>query len=171
MAETTLSFAERLILANQYRMLMKLEPSQAEDYRQALEIVESGYEFLYETLDPALHTTSVGHDTAQEVCNILDMFGSFENSAKKLGMTAADLKVEFEGLDSDSHHEHYSFAMFMRRKLGRWSELETYPDNSHSSATLTKYRNMLTHWVEIGKPTELNREQLDLMASSAHQRP
>jgi hypothetical protein len=46
----TLSKTERLILLNQYRILEKVDPGQANSWRNAAEIVDNGYTLEYDSL-------------------------------------------------------------------------------------------------------------------------
>ncbi|MBW9113175.1 YfbU family protein [Rhizobium cauense] len=160
MPDTSLTFAERLILSNQFRILGLLNPSDIEHYRQAGEIVESGYEFLYSEISPAMNLEPISSEFGQEVYDILDLFRAIEGSAMDLNKTTSDLHAKFEGFDGNNDDDHFGFAKFVRRDLGRWSELEKYPHNSHSSASLPRYRKMLQRWQSIGKPFKMTEDQI-----------
>lgn len=165
MADTSLTFAERAILANQFQILERLEPERAADYAQSREIVENGYEALYETINPAIKTAPVPREASKEVYGILDMFKAIELSLGKIGRNADELAVAFEGFETDSEH-HFQFAYFLRRKQGRWAELSHYPDSA-SKASLPRYRRMLDAWHSLGKPSELTEEQLKALSGKA----
>lgn len=166
MTHETLDFAQRLILANQYRMLLMLAPHQGPQYRQSLEIVQAGYEFLYETLDPDLRTAVVPHSVAKEVCAIFDMHLAFQKSATALGSTANEMGLTFAGFHEEEHSDECRFATFMRRELGRWPELAYYPDRSTDSTCLARYRALLVFWNALGSPAELTKEQFIEIAAS-----
>lgn len=163
MTDTPLSFAERAILANQYRILEKLDPQRASDYAQSREIVESGYEFLYETIDPAIKTAAVPPEASQEVYSILDMFQALETSVRRMGSGAETLSIAFEGFDGEHDEHHYGFAYFLRRKQGKWSELSHYPDRANGT-TLPRYRQMLDAWQAIGRPQTMTEAQIRQLA-------
>lgn len=154
-----LSYAERLILANQYAILEKLDPDNGREYMNAQEIVQSGYEFLYETLNPSMDRV-IPAEASQEVFDILDMFRAIEGSAQDIGKTPAELRADFEGFDANNDHEHYGFCRFVRRSLGRWSELDKYPDNSHSTISLPRYREMLKRWRALGSSFNLTEREI-----------
>lgn len=163
MTNTTLTFAERATLANQYQILEKLDPEHAEDYAQAREIVENGYEALYETINPAIKTAAVPAEAGKEVFDILDMFKAIEGSLSKLGRSADEMSIAFEGFDASSHH-HFKLAYFLRRKQGKWAELSQYPDTSSGTA-LPRYRKMMEAWHSLGKPSEMSEEQLRTLSN------
>jgi uncharacterized protein len=88
----------------------------------------------------------------QETCNILDMYRLLTSSFERL--SAADKKrvekeadifkeyVHYQGFDGN-HDEHIGVVGYLVTKLKRYTEIK-HPDlNSHSSATLPKYRRML----------------------------
>jgi uncharacterized protein len=155
----TLSCAERILLANQFKILEILDPNSANEYSQSREIVEAGYQYLYETINTSISTADMPAETGEEVSEILDMFCVLEHSSKDLGKTIEQLEVTFDGFEeSDAHH--YHFAMFARRKLGRWSELKHYPDSSQTESTLPRYRSMLDSWRTMGKPSKLSEEEI-----------
>lgn len=155
----TLSYAERILLANQFKILEILDPHSAKDYSQSREIVEAGYQYLYETVNTSISTADMPMETGEEVCEILDMFCVLEHSSKDMGKTMEQLDVTFDGFDeSDGHH--YHFAMFARRKLDRWSELKHYPDSSQTESMLPRYRSMLHTWRTMGKPNKLSEEEI-----------
>lgn len=164
MAHKTLTFAERLILSNQFTILEKLDPDQAEYYSEAQEIVNRGYEYLYEEINPSVYETAVPHDVGKEVVDILDMFRALEFSCRDLSISARSLRVDFDGFDGNSNTGHFSLAKFFRRNKGNWDELKEYPDNSHSSGTLDRYRSMLDRWEKLDRKFELSEEEITEIA-------
>jgi hypothetical protein len=77
-----LTEVERLTLANQYRILEKLEPD-AEGHRHAAEALESGYEGLYERLMFQWISKPVPEAITEPVCRsrpeaMLNLMGSTE---------------------------------------------------------------------------------------------
>ena len=138
-----------------------MDPDSSADYKQSREIVESGYEFLYETLNPSIHTEPMPKHAGDELYSILDMFRALEFSAKDIGKTTQEMSVEFEGFDGNHDGHHYRLSIFVRRTQGKWSELSHYPDNSHSQASLPRYRKMLKAWKGMGKPHKLTEKQIE----------
>lgn len=159
MTDFPLTFAERVIIANQFKILEAVDPGNASDYAQSREIVEKGYASLYETINPAVSTGSVAPETGREVDDILSMFQAIEGSATRLDKAPGDLSVSFEGFHADEDGTHYEIATFVRRKLGRWGALAHYPDDA-SRSVLGHYRQMLRRWDAIGRPAEMTEDQL-----------
>ena len=160
MTEKTLTYAERLILSNQLTILQKLDPDQAEYYSEAQEIVNSGYEFLYEEINPSVYERVIPHQVSQEVVDILDMFRALEFSCRELKIPAKDLGADFDGFDGNSTTGHFSFAKFLRRTKGGWDELKDYPDNSHSAVSLEHYLLMLDRWEKLKRKFELSDKEI-----------
>ncbi len=160
MTQKTLTYAERLILSNQLTILQKIDPDQAEYYSEAQEIVNSGYEALYGDINASVYDETVPYDICKETMEILDMFRALEYSCRKLGVEAKDLNADFDGFDGNATEGHHGFARFLRRTQGKWSELKSYPDNSHSSATLNSYRLMIERWHRIGRSFEMSEAQI-----------
>ena len=164
MADVTLTFAERLLLANQFKILEALDPKSASEYSQSREIVEAGYQYLYETINPSISTVDMPVEASQEVGEILDMFRALEHSSKEIGKTTEELEVCFEGFDANNDDHHYHFAKFTRRKLMNWVELLRYPDNSHTQSSLPRYRSMVENWRAMGKPHTLSEKDIAALA-------
>ncbi|RZS82060.1 hypothetical protein EV217_2873 [Phyllobacterium myrsinacearum] len=151
-----LSYAERLILYNQYEILKKLDPKQAAVHEENQEIVYAGYEILYPDL--GLSETSVTVEVSQEVHEILNMFRALKFSADRHGYVLDGYGAQFDGFDGN-HDDHYGYAQFLRRKQKKWKELEKRPDNSHGNV-LGRYRNMLDRWQKHGKEHDLTVDQI-----------
>lgn len=164
LADTSLTFSARAILSNQYQILEKIDPSRASDYAQSREIVESGYESLYETINPAIRTTVEPAKASREVPAILDMFLAVEKSAGILGRNADEFSIAFEGFDSEHDEHHFGFAYFLRRKQGKWQELSHYPDKANGPM-LTRYRKLLAAWHALGRPYEMTEAQMRELAA------
>ena len=70
-----LTIVEREILANQFRILEKLEgDNQQRDYRNLIEALESGYELHYMDVFEDLSETTLSKDDCRRVLDILEMF-------------------------------------------------------------------------------------------------
>jgi uncharacterized protein YfbU (UPF0304 family) len=144
-----LTFAERWILSNQYRMLQFLEGTPSPFYEQAIEILESGYEDEYEyaaqyvknddrILDPVI---------AKETRDILQMFSEMSWAYEELGKPE-DIDttlLKFWGFDGNNNIEHLSYANFLKRK-GDYRDVSVF--NSHSD-NIETYRDMLRVWEQI----------------------
>lgn len=160
-----LSDVERLLLANQFRILEKLSPDTSEknDYAQRAEVLEQGFTGLYQWVFEVL-ATAVPEQVCEEVFEILNMHSALRNSfaalEDKSGLDVAN--VAFLGFDGNEETEYYSFAEFLRRKCdgGRYGQLREDPDNSHAPV-LESYRRMLYVWHNLGSPYMMTKEQIN----------
>lgn len=155
-----LTYAERVILSNQFQILAKLDPDNAADHKQSQEIIDSGYEALYGTAAANVFEESVPVEVCEEVHDILDMYRNFAFSCRDLGIEPEALGADFDGFDANAGTGHYGYAHFRRRDQGLWSELKGYPDNSHSSSSLPTYRSMLQRYRTVGKHIKLTEEEI-----------
>ena len=109
-----LTFAERWILSNQYRILEELLPDQASDFARAREVVERGYEYWYSEVSSNISEETMSEEEGQEVNNILFMFrvlnGSYTQLLDKEGIDAA--YTTFRGFDGNDETRQFAFAQF-----------------------------------------------------------
>jgi uncharacterized protein len=151
-----LSREQRWILANQYRILEKLYPEEAEYHARAREVLENGYELNYDWIAPQIAERTMSADACKEVLDILDMFRALERSYDQLREQPADIEehaVRFHGFDGNHETDQLSYASFLIEKDGKWQELGDHGDHLNSHAPLLgSYRRMFNVWQEL--PTE-----------------
>jgi uncharacterized protein len=140
-----LSRAERLILANQYRILALVDEQNASSNENNAEILLNGYTGLYHNLFDSL-SDEVPESVTEEIHNILSMFRTLENSIASLPAGEKQqlhlTRLGFEGFDGNND-DHYHIAKFMVEKQELYDEYEKHSMNSHSSASLPRYRRQL----------------------------
>jgi len=161
-----LTWAERLTLWNQYEILKRLNPDDTKEYETNQEILSNGYEQYYSEINPSIYEKTVKPEVSREVEDILSMFRAMKFSCQRLGHTPKSHSAEFEGFDGNDDGGQYGFAHFVRRTLGKWEELKDRPDNSHSSASLDRYRRMYETWQRLGGSYELTADQIEEIAES-----
>lgn len=166
--EISLNVWERLILANQYAILERLDNGNACSHRNAREIVERGYEHLYDTLTPLIETEVLPNEVSREVYDILDMFRAIEQSMKDMGKMPSEFGSHFDGFELNSAPAHHDFSKFVRRSLGYWQDLSRYPDTSQDASSLFRYRAMLLRWKSLGAPFALSAAQIVVVSDSAN---
>lgn len=162
--EKKLTFGERLILSNQLAILKIIDRKEAEQYEQAEEIVNCGYEHLYGEINPFVFEP-FPKQVADEVVAILDMHRSIERSCRLLDLSPSELGVSFQGFLSTCQEGHYGFAWFLRRQQGKWEELSQYPDDSSIVHSLGLYRGMLARWNALGRKSRLTQAEMLLVSS------
>ena len=161
----TLTINERLLLANQYLILEKLYPDEADSIKQMRTIVEKGYELHYNDLNVAITECRLTEEACREVMDILDMYRALSDSCNRLEEKEGieKKKIQFDGFDGNDSSGRFFYARFLILSQGRWQEvLEGRPGfdlNSHSSV-IEIYRRMLNVWNELGKKFDLTRDEI-----------
>lgn len=150
------SFAERLVLFNQYEILKNLDPEKSSMYARHQEVVEKGLESLYGEL--GISETTVSEETAEEVSNILQMFQAIKKSSNGVSNNIAD-RTKFVGFGPSQSSAHFSYADFLSRVLKLPQEISKSADN-RPELQLEKYRTMLKRWDEIGRRHKLSADQI-----------
>jgi len=151
-----LSREQRWMLANQYRILERLYPDEAEYYAQAREVLERGYELNYDWIAPHILERTMSEVECKEVLDILDMFSALERSYRQMAEKPAGVEehdVQFHGFDGNHETDQLGYASFLIEKEGKWQELADHGDHLNSHAPfLDWYRRMLRVWQE--RPTK-----------------
>jgi uncharacterized protein YfbU (UPF0304 family) len=155
-----LSWTERVMLHNQFRILELLDPAKAEEYQQKQEIVGKGYEALYATLNENVAGEPAPKSVSEEVHEIFELFRALNNSARKIDNVDASPPVMFQGFDGTHEPNHYAYAIFVIEKQGLWKE---HRANSYNSGApmLPKYARMIQAWSKHGRSGELDRNQIE----------
>ena len=146
----TLSITERQILANQFKILSKLEDDN-EFYERKVEILEEGYTGQYREIF-VVSEKEISYDICIETHDILTMFRGISNAIPSLNdeqIESLDFyKLHFKGFDANQD-KHYYYARFMIEGQGKWPEYRELYLNSHNSNTILEYRKMLTVYKKI----------------------
>jgi uncharacterized protein YfbU (UPF0304 family) len=140
-----LTKAERLILANQYRILGLLNPDELPACNRACEILQQGYTLEYSSLPPGLDT-NIAKYKCVEVTEVLNMYRALKIAARDLppgALSAEDAK--FQGFDGNHETEHFQYARFLLDTPGFHDESKEDARNSHRRM-LPLYRRMLAAW-------------------------
>jgi uncharacterized protein YfbU (UPF0304 family) len=158
--EIKLSQTERLILANQYKILAKVEPENSGQFNYLKEILERGYEGLYYYLFEGIDSEGISKSVTDETHEILTMYRRIKPSIENSENPDID-QIKFKGFDGN-HQSHYHIMKFMVEDLGLYSEYKDSYYNSHSQIPLTKYRDMLQVYKTFNLEyfAELTNEQI-----------
>jgi len=149
----------RAILYNQYEILKHLDPDQAGDYEKYQSVLSSGYTHLYDNILIHISPDEASPDMQQETFDILSMFRAL-NIAKRNGWVPTDEDdAKFNGFDGNND-DHYHFAAFLLDDEGLFDE-SSPSKNSHSIATLARYRRMLGVWTALEKTYELTSDEAE----------
>ena len=144
-----LTTVERLILANQFRILEHLD--QSEDWARLRKIVEEGYALQYD-------------DLSREVWDILNMFSmmkrAYENLPPEERKEIQEYVVRFSGFDGNNEPERVRYTRFIVDDLGRFSDLDRGDDFNSHMPSLATYRRMLPAWEASDDRHNLSKEDL-----------
>jgi len=140
---------ERKILANQFTILEKLDPSRAAEYAEAREVFEDGFEGEYEQQLQDVYDglDTMSPDDCKYVGDVLQMYDMMQGAFKN-GQTAGvdPARLRFPGFDGNNETKFVAYARHMR-KYGKWTFLDLAAEdfNSHSQ-TEGRYKRMLGEW-------------------------
>jgi len=157
-----LTKVERLILANQFRILKESNPQ--DNHLRRAEVLENGFESLYEEEVFGTIFDSMKEEEGTFVVDVLSMYRGLHDSYLKLkdkgDLTVEDIK--FLGFDGNEEDKHFSFTNFFIKDMERFAEIDELCEgyfNSHS-AKIPTYRRMLEKWVLI-EPVERHEMTID----------
>lgn len=158
MIPETLSVVERQILANQFKILSKIE-NDTHTYEMKIEILENGYtEMYFEVFDLNIDEIPIG--VCEETTQILHMYRRINNTIAGLSETERiDLDLEqikFEGFDAQKDG-HYHYMNFLIDNMNLWPEYSDIYLNCHSPYQLSKYQRMLEYQTFL-----LDNDQYDI---------
>jgi uncharacterized protein YfbU (UPF0304 family) len=146
---TTLSKVERLMLANQLRILEKLDSENADAYKKDRDIIVHGYTIEYEDVFTDIYD-EMSVEECRYVYDVLDLYrvliSSYDKLKDKQGLTLDDVK--FLGFDGNNESKRWAFAEHLKKE-GRWTETLTGGLNSHSMSTMSLYPKMLKRFEPI----------------------
>jgi uncharacterized protein YfbU (UPF0304 family) len=145
-----LSNYERQVLANQFCILSKLHENDESDYltknyKMKQDIISNGYTGEYHEIFD-VSKEEISPEICNETSEILNMYRRINYSIETLSEEEKenlDLeRISFEGFDANND-SHYGYLNFMIENLDKWQEYKGKYINSHSIASLRKYRSML----------------------------
>lgn len=170
MDELTLDLKDRMILVNQFRILEKVDPDNADGYRRAIEILENGYELDYGSIDGLLNRETVSVAVCREVYDILDMYRRLVDSYAKLDDKTGieEREVKFPGFDGNNEGEHLSYGRFLNSQ-GKYEE--SLVINSHT-LMIHAYRRMITAFEPLKSKGALTKADIqEVLAARFHSSP
>jgi uncharacterized protein len=159
-----LSKKDRLIIANQLKILEKLYPDEARAYAQHRKAIEDGYSLHYDRLVEHFGE-EMTEDDCREVLDILDMYRTITFSSEKIDDKRGidEMWVRFRGFDGNNEGSQFSYALYFIVDLERFAELKygaQYPDLNSHAPTLDKYRRMLRVWRSFENRFDLDKTRL-----------
>lgn len=147
---------ERLILHNQYEILMHLDPQEKERYKINQKIVYSGFKYDYnELIDFLDEETPI--QVSEFVWDVLQMYRTLSDSYGELSpeekQQIDERDITYDGFDGNEEGKYYTYANFVLKDLGRYEEIYNGGKgrlNSHSNR-VSKYKKMVSIWKEVSE--------------------
>lgn len=170
MNDIKLSDGERLILANQYRILARLYPEEADRHLLCVDILQRGFSAFYGDVFGNIQEEMTRKDREHVVC-ILRIYEALQNSYAKLhDKSEIDASaLRFPGFDGNRESQMLGFARALRES-GRFDKVETVTPNldSHHLQWM-EYRRMINTWRTFGSPSELTKLRIRRILSASSQ--
>ncbi|PVX41329.1 hypothetical protein C8D76_10225 [Pasteurella langaaensis DSM 22999] len=138
---------QRLILANQYKLLGLLEPDNAKAYQRAEAIVRGGFELELKELSHDF--SEVTEQECQIVLDTLEMYKalhvSYNNLADKSAITP--LRLQFVGYCAVREKKYLNYLRFISGVEGKYQEFMQCEHGCDSQTPMwDKYSKMLDVW-------------------------
>lgn len=157
-----LDLKDRLMLANQYRILSFLDKDSKSYYNKLIQILERGYEGLYSELTLSF-TEPMNRSEITFVMDVLDLHSAI---GLYVSLHEDDKEVKehrcatFLGFAGNQETNYLGLTRYFINIEGKWSDLkEGGRDFNSHMPMLDHYKKMLIKWGELGRPYELTREQ------------
>jgi uncharacterized protein YfbU (UPF0304 family) len=148
-----LSDKDRLILANQYEILSKLDENESDTYVLLAKSLRDGHKWLYQTQLENMLSENLSDEETQHVLDIAGLYGTLKDSYSRISDKSGidEELLDFPGFDGNNEYELLNFANALVEN-GRYEvTLEPKGKNSHMPTTET-YRRMIAKWRELGEP-------------------
>lgn len=147
---------ERLILANQYEILGKLNNNQAN--LDLAENLRDGHESIYN--EKIYVSPILSKDVSDLVYSILGLYeaiqDSFDNLSDKGSLTLE--RVKFPGFDGNHEGEYMRFVSAL---VDNHQFAHVKADRNSHSGKVSTYENMISKWVSLGKAHSLSLDDIE----------
>lgn len=159
-----LNRTERLILANQCRILEKLYPDEADYLAHHRRALEAGYELHYEDVASHVYEETLNSQECRFVLDTMGMYDmiqrAYDQVEDKSGIKEWDIK--FHGFDGNNETSHMAYARyFCEPPDPRFGNLRLGDDgfNSHME-NISRYRAMLAEWEKSADKHKLTKDDI-----------
>ena len=165
------SLTERLILANQYRIMELIDPESSDHYGRIQDALRSGYELEYANLVSGFlqGADAMTAEECREVFDILDTFRvlgrAYDALEDKSDIDEGDIR--FAGFDGN-HEKQYGYSHYLREQ-GKWDELMPHGAINSHHATMHRYRPMAEAWKQTSRDRrygELTRDDIERIVAA-----
>ncbi len=157
---------DRLSLVNQYLILEKLYPEDADYYAKTRKIFEEGYTLHYDDAFRGLDD-ELSEDDCSFVIDTLDMYDALQHAYKRLSdrSNIDENRLKFPGFDGNNESQYLAYARFFIEDLGRFEDLDMYGFNSHMPS-IDRYRRMIAAWNSSSDRYSLTKDDIERIINS-----
>lgn len=151
-----MTHAQCLILSNQYKMLILLDPDNAKRYRRYQTIIEAGFGLQIKELEQDF--AELSEENCQTIIDIMEMYHalqvSWENLSSKADIT--DKRVIFLGFDAVTEAHYLNYVRFLVNSEGRYCHFVRGSDDFNAQTPMwDKYLRMLNVWTSCPRQYHL----------------
>lgn len=164
---------ERLALVNQFLILEKLYPEEADYYAKHRQAIAEGYELHYAWIYEGL-LDGLSEEECKFVLDILELYRALDFASIK--SQNKEFKehywLKFKGFDGNYESSYMAYCRYFIVDLGRFDELrynQELPDLNSHMPSVPKYSAMVELWKGMDKPFELSEDQaLEILEAQSH---
>jgi uncharacterized protein len=154
---------ERLILANQYRILGHFEPENANESQGFCRALESGYEAEFERIATGIDADILNAEECHRVVDVMSMYLALQSAYTRLddttgidpGLTA------FPGYDGNEEGSRAAYARYCQGQGERFKGLKSWTEDFDSHYSMrAKYARMLEAWEASEQKYQLTKDDV-----------
>ena len=164
MSKIKLSKVERIILANQFRILAALEPDSAIEHQNRADCLQSGY--LEQASLERYVEDELAHDVHELVYDTLDMFQALKDAKRKI-LELKKITIKFPGFDEKKEAKYLAYSRHLIERDVRFSDCaKDGPFATHSEMVET-YEKMTKKWRSSSDRFDLDLEDVRRIAEAS----
>ncbi|PJG81920.1 YfbU family protein [Caviibacterium pharyngocola] len=138
---------QRLILANQYKLMGLLEPNNAKKYQRLEAIVKGGFGLELKELDKEF--SDISEEECRTVLDTLEMYHALQVSYNNLGdkSSVTPHRLQFAGYCAVREKKYLNYLRFITGTEGKYQEFMRCEHGCDSQTPMwDKYSKMLEIW-------------------------
>lgn len=173
MKEVNFSIPERMILANQLKILEKLYPGEENSLERQRIALEEGFSRIYDEMALPFND-EMSREECDEVFDILDMYSSIlhryneleENDKENISNNG----IKFEGFDGNNETKQLEFTIYLLEDIKENGEEHNrfyivkknsmFPDFNSHRPMLAEYREKLKVWNSVSDKFNLKIDDI-----------
>ncbi|MCZ4060633.1 YfbU family protein [Pantoea sp. LMR881] len=156
-----MTHAQRLILANQYKIMAMLEPENAERFSRYQTIIERGYGLQLRELDKDF--SELSEATCRTVIDIMEMHHALHVSWSNLKEKGPleERRLAFLGFDAATEAHYLGYVRFIVNTEGRYTQFDSGNHGFNAQTPMwEKYQRMLALWQTCPRQYHLSANEI-----------